>query len=89
MIVRICVGSDWRTLVNDLINQPRMRRGFIYGLRDTCYSFNTAAADGHLTIPIAANATEVNVRLELAEDGRKFVSVCGDNGDGNGQPNVV
>jgi len=65
--------------VNDLINQPDAPR-LIYGLRDTGYSFNTAAADV-IDNSIAANATEVNVRLELAEDGRKFVCF-GDNGDG-------
>lgn len=65
--------------MNDLINQPDAPR-LIYGLRDTGYSFNTAAADV-IDNSIAANATEVNVRLELAEDGRKFVCF-GDNGDG-------
>jgi hypothetical protein len=65
--------------VNDLINQPDAPR-LIYGLRDTGYSFNTAAADV-IDNSIAANATEVNVRIELAEDGRKVVCF-GDNGDG-------
>ena len=65
--------------MNDLINQPDAPR-LIYGLRDTGYSFNTAAAD-IIDNSIAANATEVNVRIELAEDGRKFVCF-GDNGDG-------
>jgi len=65
--------------VNDLINQPDAPR-LIYGLRDTGYSFNTAAAD-IIDNSIAANATEVNVRIEVAEDGRKFVCF-GDNGDG-------
>jgi hypothetical protein len=65
--------------VNDLINQPDAPR-LIYGLRDTGYSFNTAAAD-IIDNSIAATATEVNVRIELAEDGRKFV-YFGDNGDG-------
>ena len=62
-----------------LINQPDAPR-LIYGLRDTGYSFNTAAAD-IIDNSIAANATEVNIRIELAEDGRKFVCF-GDNGDG-------
>jgi hypothetical protein len=65
--------------VNDLINQPDAPR-LIYGLRDTGYSFNTAAAD-IIDNSIAARATEVNVRIELAEDGHKFV-FFGDNGDG-------
>ena len=69
--------------MNDLINQPDAPR-LIYGLRDTGYSFNTAAAD-IIDNSIAANASEVNVRIELAEDGRKFVCF-GDNGDGmNGE----
>lgn len=65
--------------VSDLINQPDAPR-LIYGLRDTGYSFNTASAD-IIDNSIAANATEVNVRIELAEDGRKFVCF-GDDGDG-------
>lgn len=65
--------------MSDLINQPDAPR-LIYGLRDTGYSFNTAAAD-IIDNSVAANATEVNVRIELAEDGRKFVCF-GDNGDG-------
>ena len=67
--------------MNDLINQPDAPR-LIYGLRDTGYSFNTAAAD-IIDNSIAANATEVSVQIELAEDGRKFV-FFGDNGDGMG-----
>ena len=65
--------------MNDLINQPDATR-LIYGLRDTGYSFNTAAAD-IIDNSIAANATEVNIQIELEEDGRKFVCF-GDNGDG-------
>ncbi len=65
--------------MNELINQPDAPR-LIYGLRDTGYSFNTAAAD-IIDNSIAAGATEVNVRIELAEDGRKFV-FFGDNGAG-------
>ncbi|MFQ3895493.1 ATP-binding protein [Sphingobium sp. R-7] len=65
--------------MSELINQPDAPR-LIYGLRDTGYSFNTAAAD-IIDNSIAANATEVNVRIELSEDGRKFV-YFGDNGDG-------
>jgi len=65
--------------VRGLTNQPDATR-LIYGLRDTGYSFNTAAAD-IIDNSIAANATEVNVVLELRTDGRKFVCF-GDNGDG-------
>lgn len=63
----------------DLTNQPDATR-LIYGLRDTGYNFNTAAAD-IIDNSIAAKATEVNAVLELRPDGRKFVCF-GDNGDG-------
>lgn len=65
--------------MSDLTNQPDATR-LIYGLRDTGYNFNTAAAD-IIDNSIAANATKVNVAIELMEDGRKFVCF-GDNGDG-------
>ena len=65
--------------MNDLINLPDATR-LIYGLRDTGYSFNTAAAD-IIDNSIAANATEVNVVIDLNVDGKKFV-YFGDNGDG-------
>jgi hypothetical protein len=65
--------------VSDLTNEPDATR-LIYGLRDTGYNFNTAAAD-IIDNSIAADATEVNVLLELMEDGRKFVCF-GDNGNG-------
>ena len=65
--------------MNDLINQPDAPR-LIYGLRDTGYNFNTAAAD-IIDNSIAADATEINVRIELMQDGRKFVYL-GDNGHG-------
>jgi hypothetical protein len=65
--------------VDDLVNQPDAPR-LIFGLRDTGYNFNTAAAD-IIDNSIAARATEVNIRIELVEDGRKFV-YFGDNGDG-------
>ena len=65
--------------MNDLINLPDATR-LIYGLRDTGYSFNTAAAD-IIDNSIAANATEVNVVMDLNVDGKKFV-YFGDNGDG-------
>lgn len=65
--------------MSDLINEPDAPR-LIYGLRDTGYNFKTAAAD-IIDNSIAANATEVNILIELQNDGRKFV-YFGDNGDG-------
>lgn len=65
--------------MTDLINQPDATR-LIFGLRDTGYSFNTAAAD-IIDNSIAADATEVHVQIEIMEDGRKFV-FFGDNGTG-------
>jgi hypothetical protein len=65
--------------VVDLTNQPDATR-LIYGLRDTGYNFNTAAAD-IIDNSIAAKANEVNVNIELRSDGRKFVCF-GDNGEG-------
>lgn len=65
--------------LDDLVNHPDPSR-LIYGLRDTGYDFNTAAAD-IIDNAIAANATEVNVWVDLQADGRKFV-YFGDNGDG-------
>lgn len=62
-----------------LINQPDAPR-LIFGLRDTGYNFNTAASD-IIDNSIAAGATEVHVRIDLAHDGRKFV-YFGDNGHG-------
>jgi hypothetical protein len=65
--------------MEDLINQPDAHR-LIFGLRDTGYNFNTAAAD-IIDNSIAASASNVNVRIELASDGRKFV-YFGDDGEG-------
>lgn len=65
--------------VRDLINEPDASR-LIFGLRDTGYNFRTAAAD-IIDNSIAANADEVNVRISMTTDGRKFV-YFGDNGDG-------
>ncbi|WP_221029322.1 ATP-binding protein [Actomonas aquatica] len=63
----------------DLLNMPDPSR-LIHGLRDTGYDLYTACADV-IDNSIAANAKEVNIRIELAPDGRKFV-FFGDNGDG-------
>ena len=65
--------------MSDLINNPDASR-LIYGLRDTGYNVRTAVADV-IDNSIAANATDVNVGIELRTDGRKFVYI-GDNGDG-------
>jgi hypothetical protein len=65
--------------VSDLTNLPDPSR-LIFGLRDTGYDFNTAAAD-IVDNSIAAGATEVHIRVELESDGRKFV-YFGDNGSG-------
>src|SRR5690348_9730405 len=61
------------------LNLPDPSR-LIFGLRDTGYDFNTAAAD-IIDNSIAAGATEINVQVDLAPDGRKFV-YFGDNGSG-------
>jgi hypothetical protein len=63
----------------DLENLPDPSR-LIVGLRDTGYDFYTAAAD-IIDNSIAANATIVNIRIDLSPDGRKFV-YFGDNGEG-------
>ncbi|WP_421681343.1 ATP-binding protein [Stenotrophomonas bentonitica] len=63
----------------DLMNLPDPSR-LIFGLRDTGYDFNTAAAD-IIDNSIAAGSTEVNIQVELERDGRKFV-YFGDNGSG-------
>jgi hypothetical protein len=63
----------------DLTNLPDPSR-LIYGLRDTGYDLNTAAAD-IVDNSIAAGATEVNIKVTLENDGRKFV-YFGDNGSG-------
>ena len=73
------------TIPPDLENPPDAPR-LIHGLRDTGYNFNTAAAD-IIDNSIAANATEVNVLIDLMEDGRKFV-YFGDDGDGMNFPEL-
>ena len=54
--------------MNDLINPPDAPR-LIFGLRDTGYNFNTAAADV-IDNSIAANADETNIRINMAPVGR-------------------
>jgi hypothetical protein len=63
----------------DLTNLPDPSR-LIFGLRDTGYDFYTAAAD-IIDNSIAADATEINIQVDLEPDGRKFV-YFGDNGSG-------
>ncbi len=63
----------------DLVNEPDPSR-LIHGLRDTGYDFYTAAAD-IVDNSIAANASNININIELAPDGRKFV-YFGDDGIG-------
>lgn len=65
--------------LTDLTNLPDPSR-LIYGLRDTGYDFYTAAAD-IIDNSIAAEATEINIQIDLEQDGRKFV-YFGDNGTG-------
>lgn len=71
--------------MRNLINEPNASR-LIFGLRDTGYNFRTAAAD-IIDNSIAANANEVNVRISMTSDGRKFV-YFGDNGDGMDEDGV-
>ena len=63
----------------DLINTPDADR-LIFGLRDTGYNFNTAAAD-IIDNSIAADADHIEVSLFLESDGRKLV-IFADNGHG-------
>ena len=55
----------------DLINEPDAPR-LINGLRDTGYNFRTAAAD-IIDNSVAAGAKQINVSVDLLQDGRKFV----------------
>lgn len=64
---------------NPLINDPDPAR-LIHGLRDTGYDFYTAAAD-IIDNSIAASADNINIRIDLTTDGRKFV-YFGDDGHG-------
>ena len=58
----------------------------INGLRDTGYSFETAAAD-ITDNSIAAHADEISVEIILKSDGRKLV-FFGDNGVGMSRPEL-
>ena len=55
----------------DMINEPDPSR-LINGLRDTGYDFYTAVAD-IVDNSIAADASNVNINIEIAPDGRKYV----------------
>ena len=63
----------------DMINEPDPSR-LIHGLRDTGYDFYTAAAD-IIDNSIAAHARNININIEIAPDGRKYV-YFGDDGHG-------
>ncbi|KPD21008.1 ATP-binding protein [Idiomarina abyssalis] len=63
----------------NMVNEPDPSR-LIHGLRDTGYDFYTAAAD-IIDNSIAANATTININIDLTADGRKFV-YFGDDGFG-------
>ena len=65
--------------MTSLVNQPDAPR-LIYGLRDTGYDFQSAAAD-IIDNSIAAGATEIQTQIEMSSDGRKTV-FFGDNGVG-------
>lgn len=65
--------------MSDLINEPDASR-LIFGLRDTGYNFRTAAAD-IIDNSIAANADKVQVRVDITNEGKKYV-YFGDDGDG-------
>lgn len=65
--------------MSDLVNPPEAGR-LISALRDTGYNFNSAAAD-IIDNSIAANASTINVCVELLLDGRKLV-YFGDDGHG-------
>jgi hypothetical protein len=71
----------------DLIeNNPDADR-LIHGLRDTGYSFYTAAAD-IIDNSIAAGATKVNVDIVLERTGKRFV-FFGDNGSGMSEGEIL
>lgn len=63
----------------DMINEPDPSR-LIHGLRDTGYDFYTAAAD-IIDNSIAADACNININIDVALDGRKYV-YFGDDGHG-------
>ena len=63
----------------DLRNPPQPSRS-AEAQRDYGYTFPTAAADV-IDNSVAAKATEINVQIDLRNDGRKFV-YFGDNGEG-------
>jgi hypothetical protein len=71
--------SDTTFNPDNLVNEPDAPR-LIHGLRDTGYDFRTAAAD-IVDNSIAAGADDINIRIDLLRDGRKFV-YFGDNGGG-------
>ena len=71
--------------MHDLINKPNAAR-MVFGLRNTGYDFNTAAAD-IVDNSIAADADRVCVKVEMTADGDQFV-YFGDNGHGMDEGDV-
>ena len=71
--------------MHDLINRPNAAR-LVFGLRDTGYDFNTAAAD-IVDNSIAADADKVCVNVEMNDQGDQFV-YFGDNGHGMDEGDV-
>ncbi|MDA8941113.1 ATP-binding protein [Porticoccaceae bacterium] len=67
-------------------NNPDADR-LIHGLRDTGYSFNTAAAD-IVDNSIAAGATQVSIDIVLEDTGRRYV-FFGDNGHGMNEADLL
>jgi hypothetical protein len=75
------------TFDSDSLRNPPDAERLVVGLRDTGYDFYTASAD-IIDNSIAAGATEVNIQVELMQDGRKFV-YFGDNGCGMSPEELV
>ena len=71
--------------MHDLINEPDAAR-VVFGMRNTGYDFNTAAAD-IVDNSIAADADRVCVNIEMTADGDQFV-YFGDNGHGMDEGDV-
>lgn len=73
------LDSNKPKTTSELINEPDASR-LIFGLRDTGYDVYTAAAD-IIDNSIAADASNINIDVQLHTDGRKFV-YFGDDGHG-------
>lgn len=73
------IAKDDPQIEDPMLNVPDPSR-LIHGLRDTGYDFNTASAD-IIDNSIAAGAMNINIRIDLAISGHKFV-YFGDDGHG-------